>query len=324
MNALDKLFIEKLGWLWVVEYSTLFFVLAAAVTLILLITLIIVAARHGKNKREKARLNARIAELENAPAPVADSGEYYFDENAERERLRAELEPQIRSQAEEEIRRQVEDEYASIITSNTGVESDAANTAAEQEIARLNATVAAQEKRIDELNNALLQSSTAHEGDSEDLFNTINELTAKNKQLQNDVNILRAENSQLKTQAKKEAVLMQARQKQPVAVPKAEEKRQPVKPAAAKKPPVKEQPAIEDDDDEDEYDNEFGDENSAVKVTLKFDRVKSTWVIYRSDTERAYRRLGTKQDALPVAKDLARRLHAQLVVHKKDGKFQRV
>ena len=48
------------------------------------------------------------------------------------------------------------------------------------------------------------------------------------------------------------------------------------------------------------------------------------WVILRSDTDRTYRRVATKQEGLPVAKDLARRLHAQLVVHKKDGKFQKL
>ena len=52
--------------------------------------------------------------------------------------------------------------------------------------------------------------------------------------------------------------------------------------------------------------------------------MRNAWIILRSDTDRTYRRLATKQEALVVAKDLARRLHAQLVVHKKDGKFQRV
>lgn len=74
-------------------------------------------------------------------------------------------------------------------------------------------------------------------------------------------------------------------------------------------------------DDDDEYDNEFGDENSAVKVTLKFDEEKGDWVIERSDMTRAYRRIATKAEALPVARDLAKRLEAQLIVHNKDGKL---
>ena len=52
--------------------------------------------------------------------------------------------------------------------------------------------------------------------------------------------------------------------------------------------------------------------------------MRNAWIILRSDTDRTYRRLATKQEALVVAKDLARRLHAQLVVHKKDGKFQHI
>jgi len=78
------------------------------------------------------------------------------------------------------------------------------------------------------------------------------------------------------------------------------------------------------EDEYDEYYDDYGDETSAIKVTLKFDRVKNNWVILRTDTDRAYRRLSTKQEALMIAKDLARRLHAQLVVHKKDGKFQHI
>lgn len=333
MNGLNEFFLTKLEWTWHLEYAALILIIAAVLALILLITLIVVAVRHGKNKREKAALNARITELENG-APAQNSAyDGAYDEEAIRSELRAEMEPAMRSeltaQLEPAIRRQVEDEYASILTTVQNDTEDGAaaaqeiarlngeNSAATQEITRLNAALAEQEKRIDDLNNALNRASSAHKGDTEDLFRTINDLTAKNKQLQNDVNILRAENSQLKTQARKEAVLSQARQK-PAApvVKKSEEPRTPVKKPAVKEPVVEE-------DDEDEYDNEFGDKNSLVKVTLKFDRIKQNWVIYRSDTDRAYRRLGTKQDALPVAKDLARRLHAQLVIHKKDGKFQK-
>ena len=89
----------------------------------------------------------------------------------------------------------------------------------------------------------------------------------------------------------------------------------------AKKPASVREPEYDDDDD-DEYYDDYGDASSAIKVTLKYDRIKMNWVILRSDTDRTYRRVATKQEGLPVAKDLARRLHAQLVVHKKDGKFQ--
>ncbi len=80
----------------------------------------------------------------------------------------------------------------------------------------------------------------------------------------------------------------------------------------------------QDDDDEDEYYDDYGDETSDIKVTLKFDRLKNNWIIRRSDSDKTFRRVPTKQEAIVVAKDLAKRLNAQLVVHKKDGKFQRI
>ncbi len=343
MDAINDFFLTKLKWSWHFEYASIILIVAAALALILLITIIVAAARGRKKKRKIAELQAEVSSLSSRQAyeqttqdidvesmrtemrreleaeiraEVANEYQAYGMQNdTVSPDARRQLEAELRAEIEPEIRAQIENEYVTLLAARED-DSDEASAVAAQEIARLNQTVAEQEKRIDDLNKALMQASTAHAGDSEDLFKTINELTSKNKQLQNDVTILRAENSQLKTQAKKEAVLQQARQKP---APKQKEEVRIV----TKKPVTKEPAPIYEDDDN-EYDNEFGDENSAVKVTLKFDRVKQNWVIYRSDTDRAYRRLGTKQDALPVAKDLARRLHAQLVVHKKDGKFQRI
>ena len=70
-----------------------------------------------------------------------------------------------------------------------------------------------------------------------------------------------------------------------------------------------------------EVDNEFGNDDSEIKVTLKYDEKKEDWVISRSDMTRAYKRCATKAEALPVARDLAKRLQAQLIVHNKDGKL---
>ena len=69
-------------------------------------------------------------------------------------------------------------------------------------------------------------------------------------------------------------------------------------------------------------DNEFGGEDSEIKVTLSYDKMKMDWVIHRSDSERTIRRLPTKHEALPIAKELAKKLGAQLIVLKMDGNFQ--
>lgn len=70
-----------------------------------------------------------------------------------------------------------------------------------------------------------------------------------------------------------------------------------------------------------EIDNEYGNDDSEIKVTLKYDEKKEDWVVARSDMTRAYKRCATKSEALPVARDLAKRLQAQLIVHNKDGKL---
>ncbi|MCH5164828.1 MAG: DUF2188 domain-containing protein [Clostridiales bacterium] len=297
MSALDELFYITLGWTWVLEYASLIIIIAAALLLILLITFIIVAVRHSKNKKKIANLEAQLASGQNEQDST-DSGEL-------RNQIRQELEPIIREQ--------VEREYAM----NHPVASDQSNDQSAQQIAQLNQVIREKEARIDELGAALNNANNAHHTDNNELYRTINDLNRSNKELQNDINILKAENAQLKSNATQ----AQQTQQRATATAATPEKKTT---ARVKKPDPIVQIANLDDDDEEEYDNEFGDETSAVKVTLKYDRTKMNWVIYRSDTTRAYRRLATKQEGLLVAKDLARRLHAQLVVHKKDGKFQKI
>ncbi|MDE7463411.1 MAG: DUF2188 domain-containing protein, partial [Clostridiales bacterium] len=88
--------------------------------------------------------------------------------------------------------------------------------------------------------------------------------------------------------------------------------------------PVEPEPEEEEYEDDEYEDDEYADDTTDLKVTVKFDRIRNKWVIKRSDSDRAYRVLQTKQEALVYAKDLASRLHAKLAVHKKDGKFQKV
>lgn len=63
--------------------------------------------------------------------------------------------------------------------------------------------------------------------------------------------------------------------------------------------------------------------DGAVKFTVKYDRVKDTWVIKKDGVDRVVRRVDTKEEAMNVARALCKKYNASLVVHKKDGKFQR-
>lgn len=60
-----------------------------------------------------------------------------------------------------------------------------------------------------------------------------------------------------------------------------------------------------------------------VKFTVKYDRAKDSWVIVKDDSTRAFRRFDTKEEALTKARELCKQYDASLVVHKKDGKFQK-
>ncbi len=63
--------------------------------------------------------------------------------------------------------------------------------------------------------------------------------------------------------------------------------------------------------------------NSGVKFTVAFDRQKLSWVIRKQGVKRVVRRLDTKQEAMQIARELCKKYDAQLVVHKRDGKFQK-
>lgn len=293
---LNEFFLVKLGWTWLLEYWVFFVIAAAFLLLVLLITFIVVGVRHSKNKKKFKEMQAKIDAAQNSE-PLQDSGEL-------RAEIRAEMEPIIREQ--------VEREYAAQHANDNVVSGSSEED--KRKIEELNNTIREKNARIDELGAALNKANSASSNNSTELYRTINDLNQTNKRLQNDVNILKAENAHLKSTAdttEEEAA--------PVAKPAAAKPRRQA-PAKVREP----EPEPEDDDEEDEYYDDYGDASSDIKVTLKYDRIKSNWVILRSDTARTYRRIATKQEGLVVAKDLARRLHAQLVVHKKDGKFQKI
>lgn len=304
MDTLNEFFLVKLGWTWVYEYAAIIIIIAALLILLVLVTWIAVGVCHARNKKRLAKkqleINILQDHLKNNEAVDGDSTQNV-------EAMRAEMEQQIR----DEVAR----EYANL---------QPTDGEAAQQIAALNVTLEEKNAQIDELTAALSHAATTQSSSNTEIFKTINDLNQTNKDLQSDVTTLREENARLKAQAKLSGT--SDAEKKPAtkatATKSTTTKATAAKKTAAAKPAP--EPVIEDDDDEDEYYDDYGDETSEIKVTLKYDRIKMNWVIYRSDTNRTYRRLNTKQEGLAIAKDLARRLHAQLVVHKKDGKFQKI
>ena len=62
---------------------------------------------------------------------------------------------------------------------------------------------------------------------------------------------------------------------------------------------------------------------TAVKYVVAYDKAKESWTIKKAGSDRVLRRVGTKEEAMSVARELSRKTGASLEVHKKDGKFQR-
>ena len=343
MQALNDLITNTLKWENAGEFFGLFLIVAAALLLILIITLIAVAACHEKNKKKFKKLQAELDAAKAADhAPLASDNELRVELE---QQVRAELEPQIREQVEEElqaryaseqpvaydgepidreqikselraeveqdIRNEVAAEYAAIYE-NTESGTDPQAEELRRENAELKQAVEEKNKRIDELGSLLMQNSDEHKSDNSELYVRINDLNRENAELTKQVNELQAELA--RTQNAKAAPVKQQKVAPDVKF---------VRPDKAPKPSPAPK-AAEPDDDDDEVINDYADANATVKVTLKYDRNKSSWVINRTDIPtRAYRRVTTKQEALIIAKDLAKRMHCPLVVHKKDGKFQK-
>lgn len=63
--------------------------------------------------------------------------------------------------------------------------------------------------------------------------------------------------------------------------------------------------------------------SGSIKFTVVYDRPKDSWVIKKDGVNRVVRRVDTKEEAMQIARELCRKYNANLVVHKKDGKFQK-
>lgn len=293
MDALNKWLTDTLG-AWTLDFYGLFIILTAALALALIVTVIAVAVCHAKNKKKIKRLKeqadtgaAAQGTDELDAARLASLNNALIQKQNEIDELNARI-------ATLEAERTTDEP---LVDDATPIDFDGADTITAD---------TAQDTTDDEAQRAeAAEAEKAYRAETEarinDLYRTINELNQTNRDQADEINLLKAENAQIKAQALQQRIA-----------------------AAADKPEKTAAPDDEEDDEYDEYFDDYGDENSAVKVTLKFDRMRNAWIILRSDTDRTYRRLATKQEALVVAKDLARRLHAQLVVHKKDGKFQHI
>lgn len=269
---------------WTLDFYGLFIILTAVLAVALIATLIAVAVCHAKNKKKIKKLKEQAEQNTAAQSSDELDAARLASLNGALVQKQSEIDELNARIAALEAERDSAQAETTADAGADGYAADATDIAAEQYAAYK----AESEARIN------------------DLYRTLNELNETNKEQANEINLLKAENAQIKAQASRQRIADDAD-----------------KPERTEKPAdVKSEDA--GDDEYDEFYDDYGDENSAVKVTLKFDRMRNAWIILRSDTDRTYRRLATKQEALVIAKDLARRLHAQLVVHKKDGKFQRV
>ena len=97
-----------------------------------------------------------------------------------------------------------------------------------------------------------------------------------------------------------------------------EVKEQPKEAVEPVRPAVRQDVRVERIDD-----IEPASKNANIKFRVLFDRAGNSWVIKKDGSDRVVRRLATKEEAMVTAKSLCKKHNAELVVHKKDGKFQR-
>ena len=61
----------------------------------------------------------------------------------------------------------------------------------------------------------------------------------------------------------------------------------------------------------------------AVSYRILYDKETKTWEVRKDNAKRVIRRVKTKKEALEIAQELSQKQDLNLVVHKKDGKFQK-
>ena len=150
------------------------------------------------------------------------------------------------------------------------------------------------------------------------------QLSKNNAQYSREINDLRYQNERMQAEKAQAETERQEAQKtqtvKTVAVPKKAETMQTHSFDGRR--------AAVEEDDEDEYEvtASFDDmqQKPPAAYSVKYDRAKGSWVIARAGQQRPVRRVATKEEALKIARELAKKTGAGLYVHKKDGKFQKV
>ncbi len=80
------------------------------------------------------------------------------------------------------------------------------------------------------------------------------------------------------------------------------------------------------DEDDGKQDNGAKKDNAPdrkISYRILYDRETKTWEIRKDMAKRVIRRVKTKKEALEIAQELSKNQDLNLVVHKKDGKFQK-
>ena len=60
-----------------------------------------------------------------------------------------------------------------------------------------------------------------------------------------------------------------------------------------------------------------------ISYRILYDKETKTWEVRKDEAKRVIRRVKTKKEALEIAQELSQKQDLNLVVHKKDGKFQK-
>lgn len=68
---------------------------------------------------------------------------------------------------------------------------------------------------------------------------------------------------------------------------------------------------------------EISKKDKLNRYRVTYDKEQQNWVVKMDGATRASKRCATKEEALKVAKELAKKKDSHLSVHKKDGKFQK-
>ena len=340
---------------FVVNYMFIVLLAAAVLVLLVLIFIICLAVNSSKHKKKMAELEEQYNQnLEHAVQEARAQGE-----EAAIEKIKQDGGAIVNADAEltercNQMSAAIDDLNHDVLEKQNKIDE---LTAALEKAKKGGAHVVAESSRESEYAEAIEEWEKANnelEAENTELKQKYSIIEAENKRLENEIKLrvknsdssndrllnenltLTRENAKLKTENERLAADNESLKDSGLTKNQSAPKKSAAKSASkssvaptvkivtknAAKPAAKVEPA--EDDDEDEVYDEFGDENSTVKVKIKYDRDKGNWVITRSDSDRTYRRVTTKQEALSLGKDLARRLQAQLVVHKKDGKFQKV